>query len=253
MGAVNDAGKIMKQTECYIKDKARFLHANFKALQTERSIRSGDVDAAKEWLVVFACRLSRLPFHQLRQHFTTLRSFIAVKEYTAAVKFGERLLALTSEYNRPLDQIESGILLSIALQNSKKGEAAGRLKQAVIIAESYGFPQLFLTEGKEILPLLLEVRKEKKKTIAQFAQRLIDEICERHNIKLTEEKSPKLSGRQLTMLTHLSRGMTYSEIAETVGLGRGTVKSHILLMYKRLGVQGAQEAVIKARMLGLLK
>ena len=251
MGAVNDSGKIMKQTECYIKKTARFLQTNFKAMQTERAVRMGDIDAVKEWLAVFACRLSRIPFHQMRQHFTTLRCYIAVGDDTTAAIFGERLLTLATEYNRPLDQIESAILLSIALQSSKKGEATSRLKQAVIIAEPYGFTQLFLREGKEILSLLLEVRKDKKKTIAQFAQKLIDEICERHNLKPTEEKAPKLSERQLTMLKYLSKEMTYSEIAKTVGLGRGTVKSHILLMYKRLGVQSAQEAVIKAKMLGL--
>ncbi|MCL2222601.1 MAG: LuxR C-terminal-related transcriptional regulator [Oscillospiraceae bacterium] len=251
MGAVNDAGKIMKQTEHYIKDKARFLYPNFKALQTKLAVRAGDVEAAQEWLTVFACRLSRLPLHQMCQHFTTLRCFIAVGDFPAAVKFGERLLTLAREYNRPLDQIESSILTAIALQ--KKDGTGKQLEQAVAIAEPYGFTQMFINEGKEILPLLWEVHKEKEKPLARFSQRLIDEICEKNNLKSTEETAPKLSKQQLTMLSHLSKGMTYSEIAETVGLGRGTVKSHILLVYKRLGVQRAQEAIIKAKMLGLLE
>jgi DNA-binding CsgD family transcriptional regulator len=55
------------------------------------------------------------------------------------------------------------------------------------------------------------------------------------------------------MLAYLSKGMTYNEIADATGLGRGTVKSHILLVYKRLGASNAQEAALKAKMLGLLK
>jgi len=262
MGAVNDSGKIMARIEQYIGDKARFLHANFKALQTELAVRSRDTyaaSAAREWLEVYACRLNRLPFHQTCQHFTTLRCFIAVGDFPAAAEFGGRLLTLASEYNRPLDQIECGILLSVALSGAKKDggdvPAAKQLEQAVAIAEPYGFTQLFVSEGKEILPLLWEVRKGTKNSpsLARFTDRLIDEIGEKHNLKPVGEDAPELSRQQLAMLTYLSKGMTYGEIAEAVGLGRGTVKSHILLVYKRLGVQGAQEAVIKARMLGLLE
>ena len=254
MGADLDACKIMKQTEQYILDKARFLHANFKAMQTERAVRAGNIDAAKEWLTVFACRLSRLPFHQMCRHFTTLRAYIAVGNYKAAAEFGARLLTLSLEYNRPLDQIESNILLSIALLNAKKDGAERQLLQAVTIAEPYGFSQLFINEGKELLGLLWEIRKgaENPSRIRSFSGRLIDEICEKHNLNPATENAPKLSGQQLTMLTYLSKGMTYNEIAEAAGLGHGTVKSHVLLVYKRLGVQSAQEAVIKAKILGLL-
>ena len=255
MGANHDADEIMKKSEQYVKDNARFLHANLKALQTERYIRAGDIDAAKEWLTAFASRVNRPPFYQMCRHFTTLRAYIAAGEYKAAIEFGERLMKLTVEYNRPLDQIESNILLSVALLNAKKDGAKKQLKQAVNIAQPYNFTQLFINEGKEILDLLWEIRKDEVKTssLKLFTGRLIDDICKKHNLKPNMEDSPELSKQQLVMLKYLSKGMTYNEIAKTTNLGRGTVKSHILLMYKRLGVQGAQEAVIKAKMLGLLE
>jgi LuxR family maltose regulon positive regulatory protein len=53
------------------------------------------------------------------------------------------------------------------------------------------------------------------------------------------------------MLQYLSKGMTYSEIAAATGIGRATVKYHVLLVYKALGVHDAEEAVIKAKMMGL--
>ena len=64
---------------------------------------------------------------------------------------------------------------------------------------------------------------------------------------------PRLSERQRVMLSYLTKGMSYREIAVAVGLGHGTVKSHVLSVYKRLGVQNAQEAVVKAKALGLLE
>jgi DNA-binding CsgD family transcriptional regulator len=144
-------------------------------------------------------------------------------------------------------------LTAAALFYAGKDEAAEHLERAVGIAGPFGFRQLFISEGKDLLPLLWELKKKTEKPPAfyQFTGRLIDDICEKYNLKPAEGEVPKLSARQLTMLTYLSKGMTYSDIAEASGLGRGTVKSHILLMYKRLDVRSAQEAVIKSKMLGL--
>jgi LuxR family maltose regulon positive regulatory protein len=255
MGAVLDAEKIMKKTEEYIKTNARFLYPNFKALQTERIIREGNAEAAREWLMVFAGKANHLPFYQICRHFTTLRSHIAVGDHATAVSFGKRLQVLAYEYNRPLDQIESGILTAIALFANKKDEAVKLLEKTLSIAEPYGFTQLFINEGKELLPILLELNGKAKKTSAtrSFADGLIDRISIKERLNSFEDKMPKLSEQQQAMLVCLSKGMTYNEIAEAAGLGRGTVKSHVLLLYKRLDVSNSREAVIKARLLGLLK
>jgi LuxR family maltose regulon positive regulatory protein len=74
----------------------------------------------------------------------------------------------------------------------------------------------------------------------------------KYNFKPVEEKKLRLSKQQRAMLEYLSKGMTYNEIAAATGLGHGTVKYHVLLTYKKLGVHNAEEAVLKARMLGLL-
>jgi LuxR family maltose regulon positive regulatory protein len=138
--------------------------------------------------------------------------------------------------------------------NDKKNEAVKTLEQAVSIAMPYGFVQLFINEGREALPLLLELRdKAKKSTVTKpFVDRIIQEISGKHNLKSTDETTPKLKAQQRSMLQYLGKGMTYTEIAAATGIGRATVKYHVLLVYKTLGVHDAQEAVIKARMMGLL-
>ena len=95
--------------------------------------------------------------------------------------------------------------------------------------------------------------KDKESNSIENQRFLLEQYVEKNNLKPAEEMVIRLSKRQLDMLTYLSKGMTYNEVAEASGLGHGTVKSYILLVYKRLGVRNAQEAVIKARMLGLLK
>ena len=57
---------------------------------------------------------------------------------------------------------------------------------------------------------------------------------------------------RLKMLECLNKGMSYREIAAETGLKHGPVKTHVLLMYKQLGVNNAEDAVVKAKILGLL-
>ena len=256
MGSMHEADKIMILMKDYIERNAQFLKANFKALQTERSIRNGDIDSAKEWLTVYACRTKHLPFYQICRHFTTMRSYIATGDFAAAAAFGRQLHTLAVEYNRPLDQIESGILTAIALfHNGKKSDAVKQFMQAVKTAAPYGYIQLFINEGKEVLPLLWEFKKsmDKNKGLLSFTDKLISEIYKRYNFTPKEEKTPKLPPQQLTMLSYLNKGLTYSEIAKETGIERSTVKYHVLQMYKRLNVHDAKEAIVKAKHLRLIE
>jgi LuxR family maltose regulon positive regulatory protein len=163
---------------------------------------------------------------------------------------------LAADYKRPLDRIESGLLTAMAVwRGGEKNKSLKQLQQALHLAEPYGFTQLFVNEGQELLPLLWDLRKSKGRAAAcaRFADRLIEGICAKHDLKPAEGKTPGLSERQMIMLQYLSKGMTYGEIADAAGLGRGTVKSHVLLVYKRLEARNAHEAVMKGRALGLLE
>ena len=252
MGALKEADNIMEQTEEFIENNAQFLRANFKALQTERAVRGGDINASKEWIDIYAYHSERLPFYQIYRHFATLRSYIALGDYAAAVKFGGKLQKLSADYNRPLDKIESGVLTAVALWRDGEKEQASRcLEQAVRITMPYDFIQLFINEGRDILPILWELREHEKKpaVFMRWIDRLVNEIYKKYD--LARIKKPKLSPRQSAMLQYLSKGMSYRDIAAVTGLEYDTVKSHVRLVYKRLGVHTADEAIVKAKTLGL--
>ena len=255
MGALRESERVMEITGSFINQKAEYLRPNFSALTFERAIRGGDKSAAREWLTVYANRSARLPFYQLCRHFTTLRSHIAVKDYAEAAAFGTRLLTLVTEYNRPLDQIETGLLLAIALwRNGENAKAVKQLEQAVNTALPYGFNQLFISDGKELLPILWASGRDQDKPaeLIKFTENLKNKISLTYGFNPNAGTASKLSRRQRDMLTYLSKGMTYNEIAAATGLTRGTVKAHVLLVYKRLEVHDAEEAVIKAKMLGII-
>jgi len=183
-----------------------------------------------------------------------MRSFIALGDDTAA-EFGGRLCELAVNYNRPLDQIEGFILLALALaRQGKTRESHDRLIQSIKVAIPYNFTQLFAKEGKEILPLLWELH-DKSDTDAEiiiFSNNLIKAICKSLNLETSTGTMLKLTAQHRAMLPYLDKGMSYNEIAESTGLSRTTIKSHLRLLYKRLNVHTAQEAVIKAKTLGIL-
>lgn len=62
-----------------------------------------------------------------------------------------------------------------------------------------------------------------------------------------------LSPREQQVLTFISRGLSYAEIARLQNLSVHTVQSHIKNLYRKLSVNSRGEAVYKAQSLGLLK
>jgi DNA-binding NarL/FixJ family response regulator len=54
-----------------------------------------------------------------------------------------------------------------------------------------------------------------------------------------------LSERELAVLTALSQGQQYKEIADTVGISINTVRKHIKSIYEKLQVNSRAEAVKK--------
>ncbi len=254
LGAANEANRVLSRTEARLNETWRFLIPNLKAVQAEHAARAGDVDAVQEWLAVYASRSEHLLFYQMPQHFATLRSYVAMEYFASAIRFGRRLLELAAAYVRPLDQTECCILLARAMLSAGKGDnALEMMERAVTLASPYGFVQLFLNEGKTILPLLLALREKRTGAAGPhcFVERLCGEISGYGRAE-KEKTLLRLSPMRRAILGYLEKGMSYREIADAAGIAQGTAKRHALLLYKQLGVHSAEDAVAKAKMLGIV-
>lgn len=62
-----------------------------------------------------------------------------------------------------------------------------------------------------------------------------------------KQEDIKLSEREVEVLEHLSKGLSYNAIAENLILSPGTIRKHIENIYKKLQVHNKLEAVQKAR------
>jgi DNA-binding NarL/FixJ family response regulator len=61
-----------------------------------------------------------------------------------------------------------------------------------------------------------------------------------------------ITAREQEILSLLSRGYTYAEVAALLGLAPSTIQSHVKNIYSKLCVHSRAEAVFEARQLGLL-
>ena len=75
---------------------------------------------------------------------------------------------------------------------------------------------------------------------------------EKHAADAGVSARSSLTLRERDVLLLLSRGCTYSEIGEKLGISVHTVTSHIKKSYRKLAVHSAAEAVTRAAELRLL-
>lgn len=69
---------------------------------------------------------------------------------------------------------------------------------------------------------------------------------------VANEDAVTLSRRETEILNAISRGFSYSEVAEMLGIASATVHAHLKRIYGKLAVHSKTEAVYEAGRLGLL-
>ena len=79
-----------------------------------------------------------------------------------------------------------------------------------------------------------------------IARKLIDEF------HVAETTSAELSIREIELLKLVARGMTYNEVAGELGISPNTVHTHIKNIYEKLQARNRQDALRKARNLGVI-
>ena len=71
--------------------------------------------------------------------------------------------------------------------------------------------------------------------------------------RLSNRDAPEpLTPREAEVLEGIARGRSNRSVAETLGIGEGTVKTHLKRIYGKLYARNRTEAIVVARRKGLL-
>ncbi len=95
--------------------------------------------------------------------------------------------------------------------------------------------------GEKIIEAIRELYHGGSPMSPSIARRVLDVF---QKIQVAPKATPlPLSGRELEILTHLSKGYLYKEIAEKLGITTGTIKQHLHKIYEKLQVSNKTEAI----------
>ena len=162
-------------------------------------------------------------------------------------------------------------LLAVAYDKQQKSsEAQTALRNAISLAEPGNWIRSFVELGEPMAKLLVDFIEQRGKGIG-FPQTLLDAFPEeiRNSAMLPYTPWMDLSGfgnlpyrsngltelltnREIDVLKLLAKQYSNKEIAERLVISPGTVRLHSHNIYKKMGVNGRQQAIVKAIKLGLI-
>jgi len=183
------------------------------------------------------------------------RVLTAQGQTDCALALLDKLLAIAESAGAGLPVIEILLLRALALQEQgQQAHARTVLARALEIAEPEGFVRTFVDKGAPVGALLREAARA---GIAEgYALQLLNALVGPAPIVHVEPaRQPlvePLSERELEVLRFLDTHLSAPQIAEELVLSRHTVRTHVKHIYDKLGVHNRDDAVQRARELGLL-
>lgn len=265
MGREPEAAQCRAEVKGILEQKNQlYLLPVFWAYETNIRLTDGDKAAAAAWLEnYFIIDKQDMELHKIYLHFTTARAYIVLGEFKKAELLCEKLKTLSQDYGRLLDRIEATVLLILLRwREGKKQEAVRQLQAVLAEAEPYGFIRVFADEGKDLLPVLNMLKKKLSpeeyaapdyKYVHEVYQAAYDRAKRHKGMIHAPSKPMKLSGQQKSILDLLAKGYRNAEIVELTGLSINTIRSHTKILYRKLEVNSATEAVYRARELELIE
>lgn len=234
------------------------------SFQARLALQQGDGAAAQRWAQAINLSPPQGPLVMFEiPHIT--RAKVMVSSHPApsgAETLAElaQLLQMAESTHNTMRQIE---LLSLyALAEAAQGErelALATLQRAVVLAMPGGFIRTFVDQGPLLAGLLYELAARGVEAeylghvLAAFpptagASDPAQQIRRAAQAHLIEP----LTERESEVLLHLGQKRSNKAIARALDISALTVKKHTIHLYQKLGVNSRQQAVARARALGIL-
>ncbi len=237
-----------------------------EALKARIYIRQGRLHKALDWIHEQGISVDDdLSYLSEYKHMILARVIIATYQHDRDDKAMQRALALLDRLLQAAEaSTRMGSVFEILVLQSLAYEAWGRihlalvpLKRVLTLAEPEGYVRLFVDEGPPMARLLYEALV--RGLAADYCRRLLAAFSSTEwqlPLSQTQRSTPEsiepLSERELEVLQFMAEGLNNHEIGSRLFLSHNTVKVHTRNIYAKLDVHNRTQAVVKARVLGLL-
>lgn len=205
------------------------------------------------------------------------KRYILAKQYNKVKKALHLLIRYAKEYRR------NRYLTDLLFQNSivhmasgNKGQTLRSVIESFLVCGGSRYVSFYTDYGKkglEVIQLYAEwmrgnapegwshkkkynygnvIRMPEQDYLAVILRRTHRAI--RTDLKIERDPAEeRLTMMETMVLQDIGRGLTNAEICESLNLKMTTVKSHVYSVYKKLGVNGRVQAVLKGKELGIIQ
>ncbi len=240
-----------------------------EAFLADLDLRQGRIPQANQWASAFVAP----PLHGMQRFFnaelTSIKIMVA-RNTPKSLKYAaeqldsmQKLLGRIHHRRLMIDVLGMQALLVDALK--QESTAFEKLSEALTLAEPGQIIRPFLDLGHPLADLLKRLAKQKpdvkyaERILAAFSneetgsgQDVSDDQSVHHSVLSNQALVEPLTNRELEILLILSERLSNQEIAEKLFISYETVKKHLYNIYQKFNVKNRQQAIARAKSLGIL-
>jgi ATP/maltotriose-dependent transcriptional regulator MalT len=149
----------------------------------------------------------------------------------------------------PRQRIYKHLSQTVHAYESDEELAITHLTQALKIGSEVGAKAIFIRQ-MELYPLYHKVAS---RTPTFYNEEISRKVAARmQEIDSAKGEQPALTKREIEIVRHLDSGKPITSIGASLHISHNTMKTHLKNVYRKLAVEGRDEAVEKAKSLGLI-
>jgi LuxR family maltose regulon positive regulatory protein len=247
-GEIAEAQESISQAGTFAEHyKGRMADALLKAAEARVMLQSDRLAEAAVWAEQYV-QMETADYHDEFEKLTVARVWLAQGKYEQSLGLLAEIVNSAQAKGRILYVLHAEIARALVFQDADKPELAlSALDRALGLAEGQRFVRVFLDMGRPMRALLR--RAVARQPVSEYAQFLLDRTSQ---ADATLHPADQLTERETEVLEQVATGASNQEIAETLLISVGTVKSHIHHIMSKLDAQNRTEAVSKARTFKIL-
>jgi LuxR family maltose regulon positive regulatory protein len=240
-----------------------------EAFQADLDLLQGRIAQADQWARAFVVPAPHGMQRFFNAEITCIRVMMArntpqsLKSAAEQLDSMHKLLGRIHHRRLMIDILGMKALLADAL--NQESTAFEKLSEALTLAEPGEFIRPFLDLGHQMADLLKRLAKQNpdlkytERILAAFSneetgmgQNGSDDQSVHRSFLSNQALVEPLTNREIEILLILPKGLSNQKIAERLFISPETVKRHLYNIYQKFDVKNRQQAIVKAKSLGIL-